>query len=301
MKLNKWLAVGALIPALLLTGCTGGGEEKPPIATPAPSITPDNVQPPGQNTGEDPFKDWKEGDLLGYAATPEFAHISSKYGSKIVFDDSRKFLTYYQAYAAVSTAERYIMKSFDNGYFMANWWGNKDQYSQAGIKDISHLLGDEAKRNLETYAAALATDPTNEEANKWLDSFLFMPPENPDYMVLDLCTDEWVMSACRSQEPEIGEIKVTRDNKGYVNVQTTVTVYPVYNQVLDGKPGIVSRTYTLNLDLAPARVPAAIETTGTEEEIIVNESTDPIDEKAEPLYVVIKAQNTVKANEPVAY
>lgn len=305
MKFKKWLAVGAILPALLLTGCFGGGNGEPK-PNPTDTTTQPTPKPTDIPTGPDGvYVASSPEELRGYAMTPEVDIITQKYGNIIEFDDTQAHNTQFQVYAAIWTVDQYINKTLDNGYFIANWWGEKDNYSQAGLNDVTKYTKAEAKQSFTAYAATLSNTPGDVKARDWLSNRMFMAPSNPDYMTLDTCENDWFMNACRTSPPKIEKFVATRDNTGMVNVKVTVTIYPVYNQVIDGAAGVEPRVYDFDFTLQPERIPPAFEpkkdaegNIAQEQEILV---VGELDEKATPLYLIKDVTGTMTTQTPTPY
>jgi hypothetical protein len=246
MKLKKLLAIGALVPALLLAGCAGNPTPEPtPSATETsrPSDTPENPESAGS---------WDVGQLRAYTYTPQYYETASFYGDKIEFTPDENLVggDTAQVVTAVWTVNQYIKTAFDSGYFLAGWWESKDDFSQAGIEQVSKFATPSFQKEFSAYASAVSKND-NAEALAWLSPRVFLPSTQPDYMMFETCAEDWVLNACRAEEPAISSYKATRDRSGNVKVQVDVKVTPAYNQVIDGAPGVEPRTYHLTFQLAP--------------------------------------------------
>jgi hypothetical protein len=287
MRLKKFLALGLLIPALMLVGCTNGNNTNP---TPNPTDSASPVAPTP--------KEWTADQLSAYYLTQQYRTTIDTYGQKINFTDGENGTSAGagQATVAVWTVNQYIKNALDNGYFIANWWGAKDKYTPVGLEQVTQYTTAQLERDFATEVKTMSVN--NKDATAWFDTHLFMPTTHPDYTVFDTCEKDWDMQACRYEEPSVQTYDVTRSDNGDIQVKVSVTVTPAYNQVIDGGPGIAPRVYDFTFYLTPHGLPPIVDSKVTSAEGY-DPSKNDVDEKdLKPYYLIYNMDSKVTYGTP---
>ncbi len=105
------------------------------------------------------------------------------------------------------TISQYVNKALENGYFVANWWGAKDNYSIAGLDGtaddpgLSAYLTSDLKNTYHQQASGLTSK--NNDSITYFTNRIYMPTTTQGISVEQICNDQWSLQDCFYEQPTI--------------------------------------------------------------------------------------------------
>lgn len=202
MKLKKLLtSITALTAtALLLTACSGDSNNK----------TPSELEE------DKPAKYLTIADFTSTSTELTEVPNISAYFSRFNYEESSNLR---EQIVAASVAS-YLDNTAYSFYFMADWWGEKDDHSDKGFNNFKNYVSDDLLAEIKTLNKEKDKTPLGEKY------FFYQPFEG--YSVSELCFDTWEEVACMyPYKTETLEIISSNNHRAVVEVTTEYTVYVV--------------------------------------------------------------------------
>lgn len=229
MKLKKLLTSVAAIAAatMLLTACTSSGGNNG-----------DGKDNPG-NSNED----------VKYLTVADFSSTDERLSE--VPNISAYFSRFNQEYSSsigdellASSVASYLDSTAYGMYFIADWWGEKDDFSNKGFSNFDDYVSESLLEEIKTLNKDKNKDPLGEKY------FFHQPSENTKlgYGPSKECFDTWEMVSCMyPYQEETMNIVSSNNHRAIVEVTSNYTVYLV-DEYGDSREQKITYSATLELE-----------------------------------------------------